>query len=64
LLSVRNQTVGHETEYDWTGDLVVSIYSLQTNIENYNSLFTRNILHLQHSKMKIDDERKEEQLLA
>jgi hypothetical protein len=38
LLSVRNQVSGHETEYDWTGDLVVSIYSLQSNIENYNDI--------------------------
>jgi hypothetical protein len=43
-----------------TGSLIIKY----TNIENYNSLFTRNILHLQHSKMKIDDDRKEEQLLA
>ena len=33
LLSVQNTEVGHETELDWTGSLVLSIYALQSNIE-------------------------------
>lgn len=33
LLSVRNQEVGFETDLSWTGDLVVSVYALQSNIE-------------------------------
>lgn len=33
LLSTRNQIVGDETDLAWTGDLVVSIYPLQSTIE-------------------------------
>ncbi len=33
LLSVRNTTVGNETDLVWTGDLVISIYPLQSSIE-------------------------------
>lgn len=33
LLSVRNTVLGEETDLAWTGDLVASIYSLQSNIE-------------------------------
>jgi hypothetical protein len=33
LLSVRNQEAGNESDLAWTGDLVVSIYPLQSSIE-------------------------------
>lgn len=33
LLSVRNQDVGNEDDLAWTGDLIISIYPLQSNIE-------------------------------
>lgn len=33
LLSVRNQEVGNETDLAWTGDLIISIYPLQSSIE-------------------------------
>jgi len=33
LLSVRNLELGSETDLAWTGDLVLSIYPLQTSIE-------------------------------
>lgn len=33
LLSVRNQEEGSESDLSWTGDLLLSIYPLQTNIE-------------------------------
>jgi hypothetical protein len=33
LLSVRNLDVGHEDDLVWNGDLVVSIYPLQSNID-------------------------------
>ncbi len=32
LVSVRNTASGHETEFDWTGDMVVSIYPLQSTL--------------------------------
>jgi hypothetical protein len=32
LMSVRNQEVGYENDLAWTGDLVVSIYPLQSNL--------------------------------
>jgi hypothetical protein len=33
LMSVRNLTVGQSTDYAWNGDLVVSIYPLQSSIQ-------------------------------
>lgn len=33
LLSVRNLDVGHETDFAWNGDLVVSIYPLQSSLD-------------------------------
>jgi hypothetical protein len=33
LLSVRNMTYGEESDFAWTGDLILSIYSLQSDIE-------------------------------
>ncbi len=33
LLSARNTNVGEENDLAWTGDLIVSIYPLQSNIE-------------------------------
>jgi hypothetical protein len=33
LLSVRNTEVGHETDLTWNGELIVSVYPLQSNIE-------------------------------
>lgn len=33
LLSIRNLDIGHETDFVWNGDLVVSIYPLQSSIE-------------------------------
>lgn len=33
LLSVRNTEVGHETDFVWNGDLVVSIYPLQSSVD-------------------------------
>lgn len=33
LLSVRNTEVGHETDLVWNGDLVLSIYPLQSSID-------------------------------
>lgn len=33
LLSVRNTEVGHETDLTWNGELIVSIYPLQSSIE-------------------------------
>jgi len=33
LLSVRNQELGSETDLGWTGDLIVSIYPLQSGLE-------------------------------
>ena len=33
LLSVRNTDLGKETELDWNGDLVISIYPLQSDID-------------------------------
>jgi hypothetical protein len=34
LLSVVNEDILHSTELDWHGDLVVSIYSLQTSVQS------------------------------
>ncbi|CAB4196508.1 hypothetical protein UFOVP1290_28 [uncultured Caudovirales phage] len=33
LLSVRNSELGQETDLAWNGDLIVSVYPLQSNIE-------------------------------
>ena len=33
LLSVRNTEVGHETDLTWNGELIVSVYPLQSTIE-------------------------------
>lgn len=33
LLSVQNQEIGSETDLNWTGDIVVSVYPLQSTID-------------------------------
>lgn len=38
LLSVRNEEPGSETDLVWNGDLVISIYPLQSNIDCYSDV--------------------------
>lgn len=38
LLAVRNVDVGHEDDLVWNGDLVVSIYPLQSNVESQSDI--------------------------
>lgn len=38
LLSVQNTDVGQETELDWNGDLVISIYPLQSSIDSISDV--------------------------
>lgn len=38
LLSVQNQVIGSETDLVWNGDLIVSIYPLQSSIECYTDI--------------------------
>lgn len=38
LLSVRNQDVGNEDDLTWTGDIIVSIYPLQSSVNCFNDI--------------------------
>lgn len=38
LLSVRNQDVGNEDDLTWTGDLIISVYPLQSSVNCFNDI--------------------------
>lgn len=38
LLSVRNQDVGNEDDLAWTGDIIISVYPLQSSVNCFNDI--------------------------